>query len=902
MTRPAWTVVCLLTSFAAMTVAGDGSAVTQDTPTARTDASGDPLPDGALARLGTLRWCHPQPVTFVAFLPDGRGVLTGSDDRVFRLWDRASGKEIRRFVVPPTPPTVKGPRFPRFAVVGALSVDGKTLTAAADKKIYFWDVETGKIIRQLEAPNLNRPTSDVVKALIFAPDGKSLAVRSIDETIHLIAADTGEPVGQLRDQPEKAFGPILVNEAGPTVAFSPDGKRLASKEIDGKPANGKRFLRVRDIATGKELWRVDFLKPVSIAVAYAPNGKFVAAATAGAIQLLDADSGQLVREIDNAFMCQSLLFSPDSKYLLGTLFASEFVVWAVDSGEEVHRFGKRPLAGGGGVLLQDANRGPAVSADGKTLMAAVGNTVRMWDLGTGKEVPLAGGSRGAVTAVTVFGDGKRAISRGSDNIFRVWDLADGRELRQFSEPDRTRSVAFAPDRQSLACGGIGGEITIVNATTGQPLTRFKTKMNSTGALVYSPDGNLLASLGAFATAIQLHDVATGAVRQSIALPLPAASGVGDGLSLAFSPDGKTLIGHFPANNGAVRIALKAKVANAGGTATLRVWDVATGEERRKLDLTAPLGNSSMALAPDARVLACENSDSTVSAWELASGKERVRFGKAEFADARPLEKAPFLAGKKGGNGIQSRTAAHTVVFSPDGRMAAFKSPANSVRVWDVDAGTELGAFSHDGDITTLAFTPDSRRLVTGSTDTTLLVWDVARLLRPAPLPKLDLSAKEQSELWSDLAGDDAGKAFTAIRRLAASPQQSVPLLREKIKPAVPVEPKKLERLVAQLSNDDFEERNGATEELTRLGDLAVPALQKVVAGQETLETRRRVEALLLRLTTGGLLPEPMRVVRAVEVLERVGTPEARQALQSLANGAPAALVTREAQAALDRSR
>ncbi len=245
------------------------------------------------------------------------------------------------------------------------------------------------------------------------------------------------------------------------------------------------------------------------------------------------------------------------------------------------------------------------------------------------------------------------------------------------------------------------------------------------------------------------------------------------MSLAFSPDGRTLVGHFPGNE-APRFPGGKFKKDTGNPTTLRFWDVATGRELRNVELPAPLGRGSMALGPDGRVLACENSDGTVSVWELASGKERVRLGKAESVESGPFRNSSFAW-----NGIEPRMSAPTVAASPDGRLVAFKSPANAVRIWDVDTGTEMGTFSHDGDITTLAFTPDGRRLITGSTDTTLLVWDVTRLRRPASLPKRDLSAVEQKDLWNDLIGDDAGKAFTAIRRLAASPEQAVPLLREK---------------------------------------------------------------------------------------------------------------------------
>ncbi len=521
MRRLAWTAVCLLTGLVAMTAAGN--AIGQDAPKARADASGDPLPDGALARLGTLRWSHPQPVIFAAFLHDGKTVLTGCEDRIFRIWDCDTGKEIRRIVVPPTPSTVKARRLPWFSVVGALSVDGKTLATAADKQICFWDVASGKKIGQLEAPKIDILMNDTVKALVFAPDGKSLAVRTIDEAVHVIAADTGQPVGQFRD-PQEQRKTISGDTNGPTMAFSPDNKRIASAHEEGPRPKSTRFLRVNEIESGKELWRVEMGRALGFVIGYAPNGKLIAAGTGIDTKLFDADNGKLARTFEKGkgHGWNRLLFTPDGKYLLGTHYHGEYAVWAVDSGEPVHRFGKPQIWTDRGDLGLGWSRGLAVSADGKTLAAGVDNTVRMWDLDAGKEIVPAGGSCGAVIAVAVGRDGKRALSRGMDGTIRVWDLVDGQQLRHFEEPKLTFGIAFALDGQSLACGGVDGEITIVDTNSGQPHKPFKTAMNRTDALAYSPESKMVACLGVRfdvpVTKILLHDVATGAERQALRSP------------------------------------------------------------------------------------------------------------------------------------------------------------------------------------------------------------------------------------------------------------------------------------------------------------------------------------------------------------------------------------------------
>jgi hypothetical protein len=155
-------------------------------------------------------------------------------------------------------------------------------------------------------------------------------------------------------------------------------------------------------------------------------------------------------------------------------------------------------------------------------------------------------------------------------------------------------------------------------------------------------------------------------------------------------------------------------------------------------------------------------------------------------------------------------------------------------------------------------------------------------------------------LWADLAGEDAGKALKAVLGLVGDPKRAVPALAERLKPAAPIDPQKLEQWVAELESDKFAVRQEASANLVKAGEQVVPALQKVLASQPTIETRKRVEGLLDKLTGGVLTAEQLQFVRAVEALERMGTAEAREVLRGLAGGAAGALPTREARAALDR--
>ncbi|HYT90398.1 MAG TPA: hypothetical protein VEL76_16955, partial [Gemmataceae bacterium] len=155
-------------------------------------------------------------------------------------------------------------------------------------------------------------------------------------------------------------------------------------------------------------------------------------------------------------------------------------------------------------------------------------------------------------------------------------------------------------------------------------------------------------------------------------------------------------------------------------------------------------------------------------------------------------------------------------------------------------------------------------------------------------------------LWSDLADKDAAKAFRAVIDLAGAPAQAVPWLGERLKPAARIDPEKINRWTADLGSAKFAVRQEATTNLLKVGEQALPALKKALAAQLPLETRQRVDSILDQLTGGTFTPEQLRLIRAVEVLERLGNSPARRLLQVVAEGAPGALATREAQATLDR--
>jgi len=163
-----------------------------------------------------------------------------------------------------------------------------------------------------------------------------------------------------------------------------------------------------------------------------------------------------------------------------------------------------------------------------------------------------------------------------------------------------------------------------------------------------------------------------------------------------------------------------------------------------------------------------------------------------------------------------------------------------------------------------------------------------------------LSQKELGELWTTLGGKDVFKAYKAIWTLVQAPGDSVRFLSDHLRPAIPAKKVRLNRLILELDSPRFTVRQKARRELEELGNQAVPTLQAAQKGHQSVEVRQEITRLLKRIDDYKLTPEQVRMSRALEVLERIGTFQARVVMRQLAAGAPRAFLTQEAQLALNR--
>ncbi len=779
-----------------------------EAPAARADRYGDPLPEGAVARLGTVRFRHGSTVTGLAFTPDGKALVSASYDKTLRVWDAATGRELRRL------PTFRGslaglsasadgrtvavceytgdvfladtaagrvtplpPRPGEFRVCVALSPDGKLLAVGASS-VRLWDAAAGKPLREW------RGHSGQVRRLAFAPDGKVLAGGD-DKTARLWRADTGKETLRLD-----------VGSPVQALAFSPDGKALAVGGEDGK-------LRLWELPSGKRLYESPAQGLPVTAAAFAPDGKVVASGVNGLVTLWDAATGKELRRLWGAGP-EAVAFSPDGATL---------------------------VAGGHAC------------------------TIRLWDVRTGKERPLAAtGHQGLVRTVAVARDGRLAATGGGDRLVRLWALPSGKEPRRIDAASTwfLGALALSPDGRTVAT-----DKGLWDTATGRfrpgpegRRTAFQGQDYSVEVIAFAPDGKTVA--------MGTRDAQSGKGRMIRLWSADTAREVGHFgtqpvRALAYAPDGKALA-----------------AGNEDGSVVL--WDVAAGRELRRLAGHRREVNS-VAFAPDGRLLASSSFDGDLFLWDAATGKQVRRLVRGEGRTAGPVN---VLA----------------VAFSPDGRaLASAEQPFTSangacVTLWEVATGQVRRRLAgHEGDVNCLAFAGDGRTLVTGSTDTTALVWDLAA----AP------SRKGPEELWADLLAPEGAPAWQAICTFAASPA-GVKSLGRRLPPAPPARDEaRIARLVQSLDGDDFQERQAATQELAKLGEAAEPALRRALEGKPSAEARRRLERLL-----EGDTAERLRTDRALEALELSRLPEADRVLEALAKGDPEARRTQGAKAALGR--
>jgi RNA polymerase sigma factor (sigma-70 family) len=861
------------------------------------DLHDDPLPVGAMVRLGTSRLRSGRHHLFLA---DGQRFVQSREDGTVQISAVPTGKPLA---------LLRGTDIPgRKEVIlstAASSPDSKYLAAVCwEGRCGIWETATGRLLRWLESGRFYS-----IVQCDFSPDGKLLAVGA--------GAPKGGSDGITVGVYEVESGRQLFTTPGTNSMFAPDGKSVVT--WNGYSGGAKQTSRSVAVPSGKVLsefthyWQLfDFYPP--------SDGVWFYTGRSG-VQVWDVATGKpkyTLRGPEGGRQDPIYVrHAPGRRKLIavGTKPAGVWC-WDLSTGKELWQ-----------VRLAAKAYYPELSRDGKLLVLGdTAGTVRVLDAATGKErTSFRPATIGHVTPVTISPDGKAvATTSGGDFTMAAafWDAATGKLLTDL--PGHSAGItaaAFASDGGKVFTIGKDRTLRAWNSATGKELFRAATE--PADFLAIASDGNTLFAGGPNAGTIRVLDARTGKSERDF--PAFAKTLVG----LALTRDGKRLIA--------------AGRDEEKGDSFVRVLDARTGEKLREFGASREIIEQ-LAIRPDGEAVATSHAGQRVFLWD-ASGKKIVeQAGRGKRASVQERGRGDFVTPYRIGS----------VGLSLDGCWLAFSDQEQGVVIVNARSGREVGrvkfdvlyqspsirddvrdvlAFSPDsqtiawsGDESTadiflievrsaqlrgrlpgdsspvqhLVFSPDGSRLLSAGPDGSALIWDLTGRHRPNAAQVKPSTPAEIESCWTDLVGDDAVKAYRAIRTLTSAPAESAAFLGKHLQPIAAPDAQRLATLIGDLDSEAFATREAATTELTKLGALAEPALRKALDAGPSAEARRRIEQLLARLETAGATGEVLRTSRAIEILERIATPEARQLLQKLAASAPGAQQTREAKAALER--
>ncbi|HKS16139.1 MAG TPA: WD40 repeat domain-containing protein, partial [Planctomycetota bacterium] len=768
--------------------------VPQDPPQA-VDALGDPIPAGAHFRLGSRRFQHADPIKGLRYSRDGKRIFSASWFSI-RAWDAGDGRNVGKIV---------GGQGTLEAM--AVSPDGRTVYSTGCNVLYTlaWDVETGKEKFRLQGPG---------------------------------------------------DGPNFTGGADPVLSISDDGKRLATAMRDDS-------IRVWDLEKRREIFKrvtVDGQKLASAGgLSISGDGRLVAAIAADAMYVFEIDTGKVALKVTGSMRINPT-FSPDGKRIaVSGVVRAPFEIWDIAEARKVcefktsssYKFRWSPDGQSGvwwetgALVIGNTSTGESrrriegqflgqfdFSPDGRTLATASSQTIRLFEIETGREItdPRRGG--GAHWSMGVWNyspDGRVIASVGINAPIRFWDPRTGREVSRIDHSASVTAMAFSPDGRTLATFECEYEKQAIvrrwDVLTGRQVGKIDldTKIFKYQGS-FSPDARHVLNVSQQPAA--MVDAVTGAVFRTF----PGS------VITALSPDGK-------------RALLRGK--------RLAVVDLDSEKELWSVDIRKLSGENQgpAFFSPDGREL-----------FFCMAGVASV----ADAATGKTLREIPVDPA-----GVEYF---YYSGLSHDAKLILIQSyDAQRVEHWDALKPGKPKRFTFDEKPASVRFAPDGSSWATGMYDSTILVWKLKPDLPPA-VPATDIAA-----LWERCGSTDIVEAWGAADAMSASRDAGV-FLKEKLKDRLagaPRAPEAMRKVVAKLADDDIEVREKAQVELRAAGDAAEGALIEGIDAQLGADAevviRKLLDVISARAPGSG---DGARRMLAIKILERTGA-EGRAILETL---------------------
>lgn len=665
-----------------------GTAAGADpSPSGKVDQVGDPLPPGAIARIGSTRFLPRPYLTRVFFTADGKTVFGLGSDSVVQFWDAETGKTIFE---------LRDPDLINFRI--DQSPDGKRLALfghdkrgrpAPDTALRVYDLATRK-------PLWTQVIDDIYyyqHAIRYSPDGKYL-VTGTNAELRVWDANTGSVVTKQKAE---------VSYVG--MAMSPDGKLVAG---------GQSNLWVWDWQAGGLPQSMN-LKPERRyfnSLAFSPDSKTIYVSQG----MLTADgydvaTGGFTGTADESVVRWRAV-SPDGKTEAAASFdkdkkAGFVVLREVGTGREVGRLSSGPT------IIVDGRW----SKDGTKLAGAGSFRCWVWDVKTGKAFgPTVPSHNSSVTQMAFTSDG-RLLSSGDDSTIRAWDPNSGKELACLQSDGRVWQFAASPDGSLMAGSFEPGNVHVWDAKSNKELFKLTWSLSRTGGvlrLVFTGDDQSLLTFS-HDWYVRSWDLLTGKLkaekrfRPDALLGPERDDGAGNDLEYTLSTsadlgtDGDTLV-----------MALRKDVA---------VYSLATGKERFKIEAdeqyvsAVVLSRDGKRLAaaglgprrppnPAAGIMMNQPTQHLVTVWDLTRAERLVRFP------------------------VAGTNYSQILAFTPDGKQIVTGSADERLCFWDAKTGTAVGQIELPRPASKVTFSHDGTRLAVGFRDPNILVYDVATAMRP----------------------------------------------------------------------------------------------------------------------------------------------------------------------------